>query len=140
MVYLSLIPTTNCFCRHPKPRRRPEFKDILMQLVRDESCLLHIPVSDASTSQQASQLGSPLTAGEYMYSDLQRAYLQQQSPSQDEEQYDSLMGRKYVLCFPTSSADIDYLYNDQTPPQKSFRSQLMTSDTESDYEELSGHY
>ena len=75
-----------------------------------------------------------------MYSDLQRAYLQQQPPSRDEEQYDSLMGRKYVLCFPTSSADIDYLYNDHNPPQKSFRSQLMTSDTESDYEELSGHY
>lgn len=108
--------------------------------MRDDTCLLHIPVSDASTSQQASQLGSPLSAGEYMYSDLQRAYILQQNLPQDEEEYDSLIGRKYVLSFPTSSADIEYLYNDQNPPQRSFRNQLLTSDTESDYDVPNGHY
>lgn len=109
-----------------------------MQLLRDEAGLLHIPVSDASTSQQASQLGSPLTAGEYMYSDLQKTYLQQQIPAHDEEEYDSLIRPKYVLLFPTSSADIDYLYNDRNinAPQRSFRSHLMTSDTESEHEDL----
>lgn len=113
-----------------------------MQLVQDETNLLHIPVRDASTSQQASQLGSPLTAGEYMYSDLQRAYLLQQKHTRDEVEYDSLIGRKYVLSFPTSSADIDYLYNDCkiSQQQRSFRSHLMTSDTESEYEDLSGKY
>ena len=109
-------------------------------MVRDDTCLLHIPVSDASTSQQASQLGSPLSAGEYMYSELQRAYILQQNLPEDEEEYDSLIGRKYVLSFPTSSADIDYLYNDHNPPQRSFRNQLLTSDTESDYDVPSGHY
>ena len=127
------------FCRHPNPHHRPEFRDILIQLVRDEGSLLHIPVSDASTSQQASQLGSPLTAGEYMYSDLQKAYLQQQIPAHNEEEYDSLIGQKYVLSFPTSSADIDYLYNGRNNvPQRSFRSHQMTSDTESEYEDLHG--
>ena len=109
---------------------------MLVQLVQDEACLLHIPVGDASTSQQASQLGSPLAAGEYMYSDLQRSYLQKQSSPQEEEQYDSLIGRKYVLSFPTSSADIDYLYNDRSMPPR--RSQLVSnSDTDSseEYEE-----
>ena len=125
-------------CRHPDPRHRPEFRNILVQLVANEASLLHIPVSDASTSQQASQLGSPLTAGEYMYRDLQRAYIQQKTQAQDKEQYDSLMGRKYVKSFPTSSADIDYLY-DCNMPQRSFRNQLMTSDTESEYEDLSGN-
>ena len=105
----------------------------------DETRLLHIPVSDASTSQQASRLGSPLTAGEYMYSDLQRTYLLQQGSPQGEEQYDSLIGRKYMQSFPTSSADIAHLYNEKSP-QKSFRNQLLTSDTESDYEDLSGRY
>ena len=107
---------------------------MLVQLVQDEASLLHIPVGDASTSQQASQLGSPLAAGEYMYSDLQRAYLKKPSAAEEEEQYDSLIGRKYVLSFPTSSADIDCLYNDQ-PHRTSYRSQLMdASDTDSSEE------
>ena len=129
--------------RHPNPHKRPEFRDVLLQLVQDEATLLHIPVGDASTSQQASQLGSPLTAGEYMYSDLQRAYLLQRTPPRDEEEYDSLIGQKYVLSFPTSSADIDHLYSDckiKQQQQRSLRSHLMTSDTESEYEDLSGQY
>ena len=129
--------------RHPNPHKRPEFRDILLHLVQEETTLLHIPVRDASTSQQASQLGSPLTAGEYMYSDLQRAYLPQQTPPRDEKEYDSLIGRKYVLSFPTSSADIDYLYGDCkiSQQQRSFRRHLMmASDTESEYEDLSGQY
>lgn len=96
--------------------------------MQDETSLLHIPVGDASTSQQASQLGSPLSAGEYMYSDLQRAYFQTRNPPpEEEEQYDSLIGRRYVLSFPTCSADIDYLYDDHR--KKSYRS---PSDTESE--------
>lgn len=72
-----------------------------------------------------------------MYSDLQKAYLQQQMPAEDEEEYDSLIRRKYVLSFPTSSADIDYLYNDRSNmPQRSPRSRLMISDTESEHEDL----
>ena len=114
-------------CRHPNPQRRPEFRHIIVKLVQDEASLLHIPVGDASTSQQASQLGSHLSAGEYMYSELQKAFLKTHSPPEEEEQYDSLIGRKYVLSFPTCSADIDYLYDDHR--KKSCRS---PSDTESE--------
>lgn len=122
--------------RHPYAQHRPEFKTILLQLLGDENSLLHIPVSDASTSQQASQLGKTLRAGEYMYSDLQRAYLLHQEPQENEDPYDQLMERIYVFSFPTSSADIDCLYKGSTPPQKCFRSQLLTSETESDYEDI----
>lgn len=71
-----------------------------------------------------------------MYSDLQRAYLLNQEPHDSEDPYDQLMERIYVFAFPTSSADIDCLYKGGTPPQKSFRNQLLTSETESDYEDI----
>ena len=121
-------------CRHPSARHRPDFRNILLQLLGDESHLLHIPVRDASTSQQASQLGSILQAGRYMYSDLQRAYRSRRTSFKNEENYDSFIGRKYVFSFPTSSADIECLYTGHSSSQTSFKNQLNEAD--SDYENL----
>ena len=122
--------------RHPYPLHRPDFKIILLYLLGDEANLLHIPVSDAATSQEASELGRALSAGEHMYSDLQQTYLLQNQPKEYEDVYDQLSVRTYILSFPTSSADIDSLYKESSPPQKSFRSQLLTSETGSDYEDI----
>lgn len=100
-------------------------------MLAPESEVLHIPVSDASTHKQARVLGADLLAGEYMYTELHNAY---QSVS-DESVYDHIPERKYVLSFPTSTADIENLYND-SKQQQSYRWTLLTSDIESDYEDI----
>ena len=74
-----------------------------------------------------------------MYSDLQRAYRTRRTSSKtntNEENYDSLLGRKYVVSFPTSSADIEGMYTDHSSSQTSFRNQLNETETDSDYENL----
>lgn len=65
-----------------------------------------------------------------MYPDLQKTYTTVSEKSSD---YDHITERKYILSFPTSSADIDSMYNDSAQHQ-SYRCTLLTSDTESDYD------
>ena len=73
-----------------------------------------------------------------MYTELQQMYQRTTSNSE----YDHIAERKYLSSFPTSSADIESMYDDsvqptdqQQPPQ-SYRWTLLTSDTESDYEDI----
>ena len=107
--------------RHPKPLFRPTFKDIISILLADESRILQIPVSDASTHESAIILGASLDAGKYMYTDLQRRYQQARRPltvsqstsvgeNKKHSDYDHISGQKYVMSFPTSSKDIEYMY------------------------------
>ena len=86
---------------------------------------------DASTNVQASILGAAISAGNYMYPDLQKTY----TTISEKNDYDHITERKYILSFPTSSADIDSMYNDSAEHQ-SYRWTLLTSDTESDYEDI----
>lgn len=72
-----------------------------------------------------------------MYTDLQQLYLS----AEERSDYDHIPERKYVLSFPTSSADLDCLFDDgSTPshtPRQSYRWTLLTNDTGSDYEDIS---
>ena len=136
--------------RHPHPSSRPNFKDILLCLLEDEERVLKIPISDASTNEQAIILGSALRAGEYMYADLQYRYHVRNSlcslastNSSDIKSgdYDHISVRKYLLSFPTSTADLQFMYNGDSSshngrPPTSYRHTLLTSDIESDYEDI----
>jgi len=133
--------------RHPRPSSRPNFKDILLCLLEDEERVLKIPISDASTNVQAIVLGSALKAGEYMYADLQHRYHVRNSlcslastNSSDIKSgdYDHISVRKYLLSFPTSTADLEFR-DSSSPngrPPTSYRHTLLTSDIESDYEDI----
>ena len=125
-------------CRHPRPPYRPGFRDILRTLLKDEKTVLHIPPGDISTTQQAGILGASTQASMYMYTDLQQAYLS----VKEKREYDHIADKKYMLSFPTSSADLEYLFDDTTSatgstPRQSYRWTLLTSDTGSNYEDVS---
>ena len=62
-------------CRHPRPRARPAFRDVVLTLSGSEEMVLNIPEEDSSTNPLAGVLGAPLEAGENMYSQLQRRYI-----------------------------------------------------------------
>ncbi len=85
----------------------------------------------------ASALGASTQAGEYMYTDLQAAYL----PADEKSDYEQIPERKYILSFPTSSADLDCMFDDSVSssetPRQSYRTTLLTNDTGSDYEHIS---
>jgi len=96
---------------------------------------------------QAIVLGSALKAGEYMYADLQHRYHVRNSlcslastNSSDIKSgdYDHISVRKYLLSFPTSTADLEFR-DSSSPngrPPTSYRHTLLTSDIESDYEDI----
>ena len=56
------------------PEDRPEFREILLGLLENESVVLVIPPEDKATHPQAGVLGAPLEAGQRMYSALQNTY------------------------------------------------------------------
>ena len=63
------------FCRHPEPESRPEFPDIQVELQRPDFKLLTWTAEDvAAYTEQARTLGSPLEAGEELYTDIQKTY------------------------------------------------------------------
>ena len=68
---------------------RPSFRDIMLTLVGSEEMVLNIPEEDSSTNPLAGVLGAPLEAGENMYSELQRRYInyQQRSETEADEDY-----------------------------------------------------
>ena len=51
------------------------FRDIVLTLSGNEGVVLTIPKKDSSTNPHAGVLGAPLEAGENMYSELQRKYV-----------------------------------------------------------------
>ena len=51
------------------------FRDIVLTLSGNEKIVLTIPNKDSSTNPLAGVLGAPLEAGEKMYSELQRRYV-----------------------------------------------------------------
>lgn len=99
-------------CWHPNPFSRPCFKSILSTLLKDEDSILKIPIKDASTHSSAIILGASLKAGAYMYSDLQQKYarkasrINRRSVSFKTHDYDHIEDEKFMLSFPTSSADL----------------------------------
>lgn len=54
---------------------RPQFSDILAELLKDESSVLDIPQEDAAVHSNAAQLGADLEDGAAMYGSLQRLYI-----------------------------------------------------------------
>ena len=60
--------------RHPDPKKRPNFNDIMLVLLQQDQTILNIPEEDLSTHHQAGILGSNLNAGENMYKMLQNTY------------------------------------------------------------------
>ena len=64
--------------RHPETSLRPGFRDIVLTLVGSEQMVLNIPEEDSSSNPLAGVLGAPLEAGENMYTDLQKRYIDYQ--------------------------------------------------------------
>lgn len=62
------------FCRAPKPRQRPCFRDVLLAILENENVVLHVPSDVTGSHPQAATLGAPLKAGLNMYGDVQRKY------------------------------------------------------------------
>ena len=99
---------------------RPNFKEILNVLLKDETQTLQIPVKDACTHEAAILLGSELEAGNYMYADLQRTYdtslNSTPTPNSGKDRkkrsdYDHITGQNFLFTFPTSSADLESVFN-----------------------------
>ena len=67
---------------------RPSFRDIVLTLVGSEEMVLNIPEEDSSTNPLAGVLGAPLVAGEGMYLELQRRYLNYRQRAGVETDYD----------------------------------------------------
>ena len=67
--------------------QRPSFRDIVLILVGSEEMVLNIPEEDSSTNPLAGVLGAPLEAGENMYSDLQRRYVDYSSRKVTDDDY-----------------------------------------------------
>ena len=64
-----------CFLyRHPIPRERPGFDDIMLILLQHDETLLVIPEDAFSSHPQAGVLGGTLKAGELMYLNIQSKY------------------------------------------------------------------
>ena len=71
MVYSPLPPPL----RHPVPRKRPNFNDIMLFLLKSDKDILVVPEEASSTHPKANKLGADLQAGVHMYKDLQETYL-----------------------------------------------------------------
>lgn len=123
--YSILRCLLSCFLhRNPRPLSRPNFKEILNVLLKDETQTLQIPVKDACTHEAAILLGSELEAGNYMYTDLQHTYATSASSTpiptsgkdhRKRSDYDhiSISGQNFLFTFPTSSADLESVFNGQ---------------------------
>ena len=61
--------------RHPDPKKRPGFNDIMLVLLQNDQSLLNIPEEDLSSHPQAGVLGASLEAGENVYKTLQNMYI-----------------------------------------------------------------
>ena len=85
IIKLALNPL--CVYRHPETVLRPAFRDILLTLVGSEVVVLNIPEEDSSTNPLAGVLGAPLEAGENMYSELQRRYVDYAARKETDEDY-----------------------------------------------------
>ena len=60
--------------RNPVAGLRPTFRELLLTLLGNPKAVLSIPQEALDTHNRAGVLGSPLTAGENMYGDLQNRY------------------------------------------------------------------
>ena len=61
--------------RNPTASKRPTFREIVLSLVESGDKVLPIPCKALDTRHLAGILGSPLKAGEKMYTDLRDRYL-----------------------------------------------------------------
>ena len=80
-----------------------------------------------------------------MYAELQERYFVRHSTSSfastsnsvvKSMDYDHISGQKYLLSFPTSTADLEIVYSGSSTDSTSFRHTLLTNDIESDYEDI----
>ena len=105
-------------CWNPNPFSRPCFDDIITTLLKGEKQVLKIPINDASTHKSAIVLGASLTSGAYMYSDVQEKYVRKLHVSRGfsfkGHDYEYIQEKKFMLAFPTSSADLAYESNSST--------------------------
>ena len=60
--------------RHPVPKKRPDFHDIMLLLLQHDTSVLKIPKEALGSHPQAGKLGAVLEAGKNMYPDLQNKY------------------------------------------------------------------
>ena len=63
-------------CRHPDHSSRPVFREISLAFLVKKDIILHIPEEALETHKQAGVLGAPIEAGDKMYEDLQKTYLE----------------------------------------------------------------
>ena len=76
IVTLLRLPPLIFHCRNPEPDLRPEFTDVLLDLMRPDFKLLTWTAEDvAAHNEQARTLGAPLEAGENLYTDIQKRYV-----------------------------------------------------------------
>ncbi len=61
--------------RHPDASLRPEFRSILLSLLKLKDSPLSLPDDVLLPHPQAGTLGAPLEEGEGLHSDLQQTYL-----------------------------------------------------------------
>lgn len=97
-------------------------------LLKNEIQTLQIPVRDASTHDAAIILGAKLEASKYMYMELQQAYVATNivktqsctvsengtASKQRRSDYDHIDGQNFFTSFPTSSEDIECMFQGQS--------------------------
>ena len=60
--------------RHPDPKKRPNFNDMMLSLLTCDKDILLVPKEECSRHPEAGILGSDLQAGVCLYKDLQESY------------------------------------------------------------------
>ena len=75
LYYCSLTICCIVFYRHPDPRSRPQFGQIMKLLSGNRECLLGWSDKDKQIGgEDAMKLGAPLESAYNLYSDLQQTY------------------------------------------------------------------
>ena len=86
-MFVTIICYTFVLQRHPETVFRPSFRDIVITLNGSKEKVLNIPEEDSSTNPLAGVLGAPLEAGENMYSELQKRYVDYSSRKVTDDDY-----------------------------------------------------
>lgn len=89
LLYIQIYSSVSTY-RNPDVELRPQFRDILTSMLKEDSEILWIPIEDASTHPQASQLGAALEAGKGMYLTLQYSYLSEKPANNCDTIYEAI--------------------------------------------------
>ena len=81
IIYTMLLCSDDTFthaCRHPEAASRPTFFDTLLALQRPDFQVLKWTCEEvAAYSKEARTIGSPIEAGQELYTDIQHVYVSQ---------------------------------------------------------------